>query len=262
MSRSLLIPVALVALVAALMLGCQQKEGDTAQQQPAAAQLQITDEVVGQGTEVKSGDFLLVHYTGWLYIDGQKGRRFDSSVDRGEPWLFQLGRGKVIEGWDEGLLGMRVGGKRILIVPPEKSYGDRVVPRIPPNSTLYFEVELIDVPRVQIDDPVVGEGPVAEEGDVLLVHYTGWLSEDGKRGKVFDSSFDRSQPFRFALGKGRVIQGWEVGVPGMRVGGKRLLTIPAELAYGKTGSVQGEQVVVPPDTDLIFEIQLMEVRGK
>jgi FKBP-type peptidyl-prolyl cis-trans isomerase len=105
--------------------------------------LRYTDEVVGTGAEPRSGQTAVVHYTGWL-TDGKK---FDSSKDRGQPFSFPLGQGRVIKGWDEGVATMRVGGKRILTIPPELGYGARGTPGgpIPPNATLKFEVELLDV---------------------------------------------------------------------------------------------------------------------
>jgi FKBP-type peptidyl-prolyl cis-trans isomerase len=105
------------------------------------AGLQIEDLVVGSGREAKAGDVVEVHYTGWL-VDGKK---FDSSVGR-EPFSFDLGAGQVIQGWDRGVAGMKVGGKRKLTIPPELGYGSRGFPgAIPPQSTLVFEVELLDV---------------------------------------------------------------------------------------------------------------------
>jgi FKBP-type peptidyl-prolyl cis-trans isomerase len=104
--------------------------------------LQITDQIVGTGQEATPHSLVTVHYTGWL-MDGKK---FDSSVDRNEPFTFSLGRGDVIPGWDQGVQGMRVGGKRELIIPPQLAYGERGYPgAIPPNATLKFDVELLDV---------------------------------------------------------------------------------------------------------------------
>ncbi|HEU0053065.1 MAG TPA: FKBP-type peptidyl-prolyl cis-trans isomerase [Longimicrobium sp.] len=104
--------------------------------------LQYRDDVVGTGAEAKSGHHVLVHYTGTL-TDGKK---FDSSRDRDQPFHFALGAGQVIRGWDEGVAGMKVGGKRHLVIPPELGYGPRAVGGvIPANSTLVFDVELLDV---------------------------------------------------------------------------------------------------------------------
>jgi peptidylprolyl isomerase len=108
--------------------------------------LQIIDSKVGTGASPKSGQTCVMHYTGWLYENGAKGKKFDSSVDRGEPFEFPIGRGQVIAGWDEGVASMKVGGKRTLIIPPALGYGARGAGGvIPPNATLIFDVELLGV---------------------------------------------------------------------------------------------------------------------
>ena len=107
-----------------------------------ASGLQYEDQVVGTGVEAKAGKSVDVHYTGTL----KDGKKFDSSVDRGKPFTFKLGAGQVIKGWDEGVAGMKVGGKRTLVIPPDLGYGARGAGGvIPPNATLKFEVELLDV---------------------------------------------------------------------------------------------------------------------
>ena len=108
--------------------------------------LQYEDTVHGEGEVATSGHQVTVHYTGWLYQDGEQGAKFDSSKDRGDPFGFRLGAGQVIQGWDEGVVGMQVGGCRTLIIPPELGYGKRGAGGvIPPNATLKFEVELLSV---------------------------------------------------------------------------------------------------------------------
>ncbi|UWX04218.1 FKBP-type peptidyl-prolyl cis-trans isomerase [Pseudoxanthomonas sp. NC8] len=109
-----------------------------------ASGLQFEDTVVGTGPEAAPGRNVTVHYTGWLYRDGEQGAKFDSSKDRDEPFIFALGAGMVIKGWDEGVQGMKVGGTRVLIIPPTLGYGARGAGGvIPPNATLKFEVELL-----------------------------------------------------------------------------------------------------------------------
>jgi FKBP-type peptidyl-prolyl cis-trans isomerase len=105
------------------------------------------------------------------------------------------------------------------------------------------------------DDKVVGAGDTAQSGQDVSVHYTGWLLYGGERGKKFDSSKDRGDPFAFALGAGQVIKGWDEGVQGMRVGGTRMLTLPPELAYG----ARGAGGVIPPNATLIFEVELLAI---
>jgi peptidylprolyl isomerase len=108
--------------------------------------LKYTDTKTGDGATATSGNKVSVHYTGWLYNNGAKGAKFDSSVDRGQPFQFTLGAHQVIAGWDEGVAGMKVGGKRTLIIPPELGYGARGAGGvIPPNATLMFDVELLGV---------------------------------------------------------------------------------------------------------------------
>ena len=109
--------------------------------------LQITDTKVGTGATPRPGQICVMHYTGWLNHNGAKGSKFDSSVDRGSPFEFAIGKGQVIKGWDEGVATMKVGGKRTLVIPPELGYGARGAGGgiIPPNATLIFEVELLGV---------------------------------------------------------------------------------------------------------------------
>jgi FKBP-type peptidyl-prolyl cis-trans isomerase len=109
-----------------------------------ASGLKMEDSKVGTGAEAKAGQLASVHYTGWLWVDGKRGSKFDSSKDRGQPFDFPLGGGRVIKGWDEGVQGMKIGGTRILTIPPQLGYGERGAGNvIPPNATLQFEVELL-----------------------------------------------------------------------------------------------------------------------
>ena len=111
-----------------------------------ASGLQITDTKAGTGATPTTGQICVMHYTGWLYQNGTKGAKFDSSLDRGQPFEFPIGTGRVIKGWDEGVASMKVGGKRTLIIPPDLGYGARGAGGvIPPNATLIFEVELLAV---------------------------------------------------------------------------------------------------------------------
>ena len=110
--------------------------------------LKYMDQKVGSGDVAMKGNTVSVHYTGWFYTEGKRGAKFDSSLDRNMPFAFKLGARQVIPGWDEGVEGMKVGGKRELIIPPDLGYGPRGMPGIiPPNSTLNFEVELLKVSK-------------------------------------------------------------------------------------------------------------------
>jgi FKBP-type peptidyl-prolyl cis-trans isomerase len=117
-----------------------------AQQAVLPGGTRVTEVKAGTGGIAEPGKAVAVHYTGWLYIDGGKGTKFDSSRDRGQPFIFTLGLGEVILGWDEGVAGMKIGGQRTLIVPPEAGYGERGAGGvIPPGATLIFDVELLAV---------------------------------------------------------------------------------------------------------------------
>jgi len=109
---------------------------------------------------------------------------------------------------------------------------------------------------LRYEDHKVGEGTEAIKGKVVDVHYTGWLNDDDNKGKKFDSSIDRGRPFSFPLGARRVIKGWDEGVAGMKVGGKRTLYIPANLGYGARGAGRA----IPPNADLIFDVELLRVK--
>ena len=223
----------------------------------------------GTGKTPQTGDGVKAHYLGTL-ADGAK---FDSSYDRGEPILFTLGTGEVIPGWDEGVSLLKVGGKAKLIIPPELGYGARGSGRvIPPNSTLYLEVELISIQPGSVApaevfeadyiitasglkyyDFEVGAGDSPQPGQTVTVHYTGWFEDE----TMFDSSRLRGQPFSFVMDEGKVIDGWQEGVASMKVGGKRQLVISPELAYGEEGAGGG---AIPPNTTLIFDVELLAIK--
>jgi peptidylprolyl isomerase len=226
----------------------------------------------GTGKMAETGDLVSVHYTGTL----EDGTKFDSSYDRGEPIQFVLGRGQVIKGWDEGIALLKEGSKAKLVIPPELGYGEGGAGNvIPPNSTLVFEVELVSAepgPPPPPEAPATveessytttesglkyfdleeGTGETPEAGQTVVVHYTGWLED----GQMFDSSLSRGQPFEFQVGVGQVIPGWDEGVSSMKVGGKRQLVIPSELAYGESGAGG----VIPPNAALIFDVELLEIK--
>ena len=142
-----LIALALIGVPAGLPLAGYEAMAQTpGQTMTTPSGLQIQDTTVGAGPKPKPGQICVMHYTGWLYENGTKGKKFDSSLDRGEPFEFKIGAGEVIRGWDEGVATMQVGGKRTLIIPANLGYGSRGAGGvIPPNATLIFEVELLAV---------------------------------------------------------------------------------------------------------------------
>ncbi|MES2558673.1 MAG: FKBP-type peptidyl-prolyl cis-trans isomerase [Bacteroidota bacterium] len=238
-------------------------------EQTTASGLKVKLLQQGKGPQAMPGLTVAVHYTGTL-MDGKK---FDSSRDRGQPIKFKLGEGRVIKGWDEGIALLKVGDKAMFTIPPSIGYGDRDMGVIPPNSTLQFEVELMEVVEGPKPFDVKGKDTLAtasglkyiivektkdvaavkaEAGKTVSVHYTGMLTD----GKVFDSSRERGTPFQFALGGGQVIKGWDEGIALMQVGDKMRLIIPSELGYGATGAGG----VIPPNATLIFDVELMGIQ--
>ena len=224
--------------------------------------LEYRDVEDGTGENPEAGQMCVVHYTGWLWQDGAKGKKFDSSKDRGVPFTFPVGKRKVIAGWDEGVATMKVGGKRELIIPANLAYGERGAGDvIPPNSTLFFEVELLGKfektkTGLEYRDVVVGKGAMPKTGQTCVMHYTGWLWTGYGKGKKFDSSKDHGDAFPFEIGTGNVIAGWDEGVATMKVGGKRELIIPPDLGYG----ARGAGGAIPPNATLFFEVELLEVK--
>lgn len=229
--------------------------------------LQYYDIEEGDGATPEEGGTVSTNYSIW--VQEEDGTRFVvSSEDRG-PIPFTVGSvDTVFAGWDEGVRTMKVGGKRLLVIPPELGLGEQGGGDIPPGSTLILEIELVEanepVRMTEVDpddytetdsglmyfDIEEGDGATPEEGQTVVVHYTGWL-EDGTK---FDSSLDRGQPFTFPLGTGSVIVGWDEGLATMKVGGKRQLVVPAELGYGDAGSG-----LIPPGATIIFDVELLDI---
>lgn len=230
----------------------------------APAKLKTTDIVVGTGAEAAKDTFVVVDYVGQSYSNG---KIFDESWTRGEPFTLQLGAGMVIPGWDQGLVGMKVGGRRELIIPPDLAYGEQGQGDIGPNETLIFVVDLRAVmtePKMDVTgiakptalvskDITVGTGDALKSGDSATFQYVGALLADGK---TFDSSWSKGQPFSTAVGVGSVIKGWDEGLIGMKEGGRRQLVIPADLAYGAAGAGGG---TIPANADLVFIVDLISI---
>lgn len=264
MRKFAMIALATVVAAALVLAGCGKEIVEESHWVVMEPGLSYVDSTLGQGGICGPSDFVEVHYTGWLWEAGEdgelgKGKKFDSSVDRGAPIAFPLGMSMVISGWDKGLVGMAVGGKRSLLIEPDMGYGEAGRPPvIPPSSTLFFDVEMVSLPKVKTETLTEGTGAVAELGDQVNVHYTGWLWENEAKGSQFDSSANTGRPFKFTLGAGQVIQGWDQGLQGMKVGQKANLIIPASMGYGARGS--GNRI--PPNANLIFEVELVSIEGK
>ncbi len=218
----------------------------------------------GNGITPVDNDIVKVHYKLML----QDSTLIDSSYEREEPASFKLGAGQVIKGWDIALSEFPGGTEVTLILPPDLAYGDRTAGQIPANSVLIFYLKIMDVipapkPYVLSDNYIVaetesglkytivekGSGPKLTKGMRVLVHYTGFFEDMS----VFDSSFERKEPVDIILGRSMVIKGWEEGLTQLRKGDKARLWVPYELAYGEQG-----RGPIPPRTDLIFDIEIME----
>jgi FKBP-type peptidyl-prolyl cis-trans isomerase len=210
--------------------------------------LEIKDVVEGKGEPARAGDILTVHYTGTL----TDGKQFDSTVGK-EPFQFILGAGQVIAGWDQGMVGMKAGGQRQLVIPSDLAYGDRGAgDDIPPKATLKFDVNMIKIDRIPVKILKKGSGDkVAKAGDSMELQYQ--VTDD--KGKKIDSSYDRKQTFQIILGRTGLIKGFTAGVMGMKQGEKRQFTVPGEFAYGK----EGRPPVIAPNATLIFEVELVKL---
>lgn len=222
-----------------------------------------TGETPGKGAKVTA------HYHGLL----KDGTVFDSSVEKNRPINFKLGTGAVIKGWDIGFAKLKKGAKAVLIVPPELGYGSNARGKIPANATLYFHVEFVDLEEAKdysfdYDEAEMrttesglkyvivekGDGPVPQKGDLITAHYHGLTAD----GQVFDSSYERGQPFDAPIGAGRVIKGWDEAFTMLPVGTKAVLILKPELAYGAQGNPQAG---IPPNATLEFHVELLDVKS-
>ena len=220
-----------------------------------------TDSATIAKKTASTADSIALYKDKWLYA---------SSYD-GEPLEFTLGMGQVIEGWEKGILGMKVGEIRYLTVPAVMAYGERSLENIPPNSDLFFEVELVHAdPPMEPDkfpqnvdalkwreifkglkayDEKQGTGKPTIPGATLKTHYTGWLLS----GRKFGSSRDLGKPLEVVLGNGKLIKGWERGLEGMREGGVRWLRVSPAMGYGAMAYSR-----IPSNSTLIFRVELVE----
>jgi FKBP-type peptidyl-prolyl cis-trans isomerase len=183
---------------------------------------------------------------------------FRQTVGAPEDVAFNISKMPTgLQSLDSALRGMRVGGKRRITVPPRFAFGTTELAGVPVNSTVVYDVELVGIQRLLAEDTRVGTGDTAFVGKTLSMYYTGKLVN----GQVFDRSPSASNPtpFQFQLGAGKVITGWDVGIRGMRVGGRRTLTIPPAFGYGVAGSSRNGVVTIPPNSTLIFDVELEAV---
>ncbi len=240
-----------------ILSGCSSSkpaESELETKKPALTKLVVEDVVVGTGAVAQKGDFMVMDYKGTL----ANGKVFDESKKRNEPFTFTLGNGQVIKGWDEGLVGMKVGGKRKLSIPPSMAYGDKDQGDIPPNSDLYFDVTLIDIVKPEDQDTILqyadaekpGTGPAIKNGDTVTLKYVG----KSLGGRVFDTSESHgNKPFTFVVGKGDINLAIEKAVVGMKLHGKRSIRIPTSF----TMTMLGENT--PRNQPLKFDLEVVKV---
>jgi peptidylprolyl isomerase len=228
-----------------------------------------TELVEGTGPAAKAGDVVLVNYVGVRSADGTE---FDNSYDRGEPFSVTLGAGMVIQGWDEGLVGIKQGGRRQLDIPADLAYGDN--PQggvIQPGDALTFVVDAValvslpdasqaptvtvtggpNVDQVATVDLIVGEGAELASGQQVYIHLLAFRADSGEQ---LDSTWTSGSPLDFVFDSGEMMPGIETGMAGMKVGGRRQITVPFAEGFGPDGN---PGLGLPPSVDLVLVIDLL-----
>lgn len=245
--------------------------------------VQIYDDTLGTGNIAKAGDLVNVHFNIWLIKDStnlyenwnldstRKASKVADTRLSQKPLKFILGRQAFINGSDEAIIGMKIGGTRTIIIPGKVAYAENPGDQVPPNSDLKMQITLVDAhvpPKVtkwDVDTSKIvttasgikyvtlseGSGDPAASGKVVTVNYSGYL----KDGTIFDSSVERNEPITFVLGQGQVIKGWEEGLMLMKKGSKVQFMIPPQLAYGSMAMGK-----IPANSVLIFDIEMLDIQ--
>ena len=247
--------------------------------------LKYMDDSLGTGREAKAGDLVSIHFKGWmipkdssteLYTDwsidsSKKMLSLGDSKVRNQPIKFVLNSNSFIKGSDEGIIGMKTGGVRTIIIPSNLAYGETGIGFIPPNTDLKVVVDLLEVKDKlvaemwQVDSTLFkttesglkyaiiseGDGPPVEAGKVVTVNYSGYLTD----GTLFDSSVERDEPIQFVVGQGQVIPGWDEGMQLLKKGDKARLVVPPQLGYGEM-----ELEKIPKNSTLIFDVEVIDIK--
>lgn len=275
--------IAAVACVAALT-ACGGGAKNTAAEVKPQPAFKVTETLAGTGIQAATGDLVVINFVGYLYDSTKadfKGGKVESSVDTGKPATpFVVGVGTVITGWDQTIVGMKVGAKRTAILPANLAYGatarDAVkltgftYQPIEANSPLVYDIELVDVVKaspppvpvappttLQIKDTAIGTGATAALGQTITVNYTLYLFDGTRadnRGTAVQTTIGKATA-DLVLSDAGVIPGWVQGVPGMKVGGKRTLVVPPDLGY-KAVAQDG----IPANSTLVFDIELVGIK--
>ena len=270
-----------VVIVTAVLFGCNKGPEIVT----LDSGLKYMDDSLGTGREAKDGDLVSIHFKGWMIPKDSTGELFsDWSTDqsksmlslgdskmRNQPIKFVLNSSSFIKGSDEGIVGMKTGGRRTMIIPSKLAYGEAGIGFIPPNTDLKVVVELLEVKDKvvaemwQVDSTLFkttasgikyaiisqGEGPIVEAGKMVTVSYSGYLID----GTLFDSSVERDEPISFVVGQGQVIPGWDEGMLLLKKGDKARFIIPPQLGYGE---MQLEKI--PANSTLIFDTEIVDVK--
>ncbi|MFY9232879.1 MAG: FKBP-type peptidyl-prolyl cis-trans isomerase [Fimbriimonadaceae bacterium] len=243
----------------ALLAGCGSadeapKAGPAVEVKP---KVKITEVKIGEGPAAAKNDILLVKYRGTF----RDGKEFDSNYTGKPPYSVILGQPGVIEGWQDGLLGMKKGGIRKIEVPWQLAYGETGSSNIPPKTDLLFELKLIDIVKAGEENFVdtlkekLGTGPAAADGDTVTIRFTGRLVDD----TVIDKEYS-TKPHTFKLGAGEALPFLEFIVTGMKVGGKRTSRIPPGASgYGPYPQFGGQ---IPAHSVLIYDVELLKLKKK
>ncbi len=245
--------------------------------------LKYNDVKVGTGAEAKNGDLIEVHFKGWIVKDSSdlfgdwsvdSTKKVDLIADSyamNQPMKFVLGTESFIKGSEEGIVGMKAGGQRAIVVPSNLAYGPQGMGPIPPNTSIKVLIELVSTKEAvvakmwNVDSTLFkttasglkyaiiqeGEGELVGKEKQATVHYSGFLLD----GTKFDSSVERDEPFTFVAGVGQVIPGWDEGVQLMKKGSKARFIVPANLAYGDRDLGK-----IPPNSTLIFDVEVLDVK--
>jgi peptidylprolyl isomerase len=270
----------LIAVLSLITLFACSKKNDVVSLKSG---LKYSDIKVGKGNEAKNGDLVELHFRAWLvkdssnlYSDWSKDstKQKDLIIDSyqmPQPVKFILGNENFVKGSDEGIVGMKAGGQRTIIIPSKLGYGKQGMGPIPPNTNLKLTVELVDAKQpvlakmwdvdstkfkttksgLKYEIIKEGEGDLVGKNKHVTVNYSGYLLN----GQKFDSSVERDEPFTFVVGVGQVIPGWDEGVQLLKKGSKARFIIPPALAYGSRDLGK-----IPPNSTLIFDVEILDVK--
>ena len=268
-------------IITALLFGCNKGPEVVTLE----SGLQFMDDSLGTGREAKANDLVSIHFKGWMVPKDTASELFsDWSADqsknmlslgdskmRNQPIKFILNSGSFIKGTDEGIVGMKTGGRRTMIIPSKLAYGEAGIGFIPPNTDLKVVVELLEVKdrviaeKWKVDSTLFkttasgvkyaiisqGEGPDVEAGKIVTVHYSGYLLD----GTMFDSSVERDEPIMFVVGQGQVVPGWDEGLQLLKKGDKARFIIPPQLGYGEMLLEK-----IPVNSTLIFDTEVIDIK--